>query len=162
MQGSYSLHSENQWHRWQILWTLTPRKWKISRRHMWTTMISHYLVMWTFDFRKHWNRSLCLTFLFCSCQHATARASEQVDQKIERVSQPERISTGGEQRNKLHAQALEHRSITTSTGYQQTDTAILGTSIYKTSTEYQQLDTTILGDMHTPMDGCISLDVLSI
>ena len=102
------------------------------------------------------------SFLFHSCQHATAKASEQVDQKIERVSQPESILTGGEQRNTLLAQALEHWSITTSTGYQQTDTAILDTSIYKTSTEYQQLDTTILGDMHTPMDGCISLDVLSI
>ena len=95
-------------------------------------------------------------------QQTRAKANEQVDQKIERVSQPESILSGGEQRNKLLAQALEHWSITTSTEYQQIDTAILGTSIYKTSTEYQQLDTTILGDMHTPMDGCISLDVLSI
>ena len=125
-------------------------------------MISHYLVIWTFDFGNIETDPCAFHFLFRSCQHATAKASEQVDQKIERVSQPESILTGGEQRNKLLAQALEHRSITTSTGYQQTDTAILDTSSYKTSTEYQQLDTTILGDMHTPMDGCISLDVLSI
>ena len=125
---------------------------KISRRHMWTTMISHYLVMWTFDFRKHWNRPLCLTFLFRSCQHATVKASEQVDQKIERVSQPESILSGGEQRTSTWT-SVDHNLYWipadrhSYTGYQYLQ------NLYRIPAARHN---------YAYSDGCISLDVLSI
>ncbi len=72
----------------QILWTL--RTWTLEhrtkpRRYTKTTKVTvyHSLGMLPFDFRKHWNPSPRLTFLFHSLagRNATAKTSERLDPK---------------------------------------------------------------------------------